>query len=105
MAEVLPPRAASGATEPATQLPNPERTKPVLSAVTIPPSAVAGAAGHPRSAHRNFDVFSPVNQNGSFEFDRVLKHGDVHIRSRKTKVGSPLQYLSTAAKCDADRSR
>jgi hypothetical protein len=32
------------------------------------------------------DSFSPVNQNGSFEFDRVLKLGQVHKRTRKTKV-------------------
>lgn len=32
------------------------------------------------------DTFSPVNQNGSFEFDRVLKTGAVLKRTRKTKV-------------------
>ncbi|KAH7063665.1 hypothetical protein B0J12DRAFT_716027 [Macrophomina phaseolina] len=31
-------------------------------------------------------VFSPVNQNGSFEFDRVLKSGEVLKRTRKTKT-------------------
>jgi hypothetical protein len=30
---------------------------------------------------------SPVNQNGSFEFDRVLKSGYVQKRTQKTKVG------------------
>ena len=39
-----------------------------------------------RNGHLNLDVFSPINQNGSFEFDRVLKSGDVYKRSRKTKV-------------------
>lgn len=34
----------------------------------------------------NLDTFSPVNQNGSFEFDRVLKCGYVEKRTRKTKV-------------------
>lgn len=29
---------------------------------------------------------SPVNQNGSFEFDRVLKSGYVQKRTQKTKV-------------------
>jgi hypothetical protein len=33
--------------------------------------------------------FSPVNQNGSFEFDRVIKSGYVQKRTSKTKVGSP----------------
>lgn len=31
-------------------------------------------------------VGSPVNQNGSYEFDRVLKAGPVLKRTRKTKV-------------------
>lgn len=33
------------------------------------------------------DSFSPVNQNGSFEFDRVIKSGYVQKRTQKTKVG------------------
>lgn len=32
------------------------------------------------------DTFSPVNQNGSFDFDRIIKQGQVHKRTRKTKV-------------------
>ncbi|KAJ9219719.1 hypothetical protein DTO207G8_5935 [Paecilomyces variotii] len=35
-----------------------------------------------RNGHLNLDTFSPVNQNGSFEFDRVLKSGMVY---RKVK--------------------
>ncbi|GAP89181.1 putative PH domain-containing protein [Rosellinia necatrix] len=35
---------------------------------------------------------SPVNQNGSFEFDRVLKSGYVQKRTQKTKVWKPV-YL------------
>ncbi|CAI6340895.1 unnamed protein product [Periconia digitata] len=31
------------------------------------------------------DVMSPVNENGSFEFDRVIKRGTVVKRTRKTK--------------------
>ncbi|GAB7347288.1 hypothetical protein MBLNU459_g3374t1 [Dothideomycetes sp. NU459] len=38
-----------------------------------------------RSGHLTLDTFSPVNQNGSFEFDRVIKSGAVHKRTRKTK--------------------
>ncbi len=30
---------------------------------------------------------SPVNQNGSFEFDRMIKTGYVQRRTQKTKVG------------------
>ncbi|KAI9875280.1 MAG: hypothetical protein M1830_008665 [Pleopsidium flavum] len=38
------------------------------------------------SGHLNLDTFSPVNQNGSFEFDRVLKSGGLKMRTRKTKA-------------------
>lgn len=31
-------------------------------------------------------AFSPVNQNGSFELDRVIKSGYVQKRTQKTKV-------------------
>ncbi|KAI4088619.1 MAG: hypothetical protein LQ344_005958 [Seirophora lacunosa] len=31
------------------------------------------------------DAFSPVNQNGSFEFDRVIKSGEVYKRTKNTK--------------------
>jgi len=52
------------------------------SAVLLPPSS----ASRIRDAHLNLEAFSPVNQNGSYEFDRVLKSGYVHKRTRKTKV-------------------
>ncbi|KAK3900276.1 hypothetical protein C8A05DRAFT_17400 [Staphylotrichum tortipilum] len=32
------------------------------------------------------DTYSPVNQNGSFEFDRVIKSGYVQKRTQKTKT-------------------
>ncbi|KAK2766989.1 hypothetical protein FQN54_006306 [Arachnomyces sp. PD_36] len=35
-----------------------------------------------RNGHRNLDTFSPVNENGSFEFDRVLKSGKVFRRTK-----------------------
>ena len=54
-----------------------------LSTVTLPPPASASKI---RSSHLGLDTFSPVNQNGSFEFDRVLKSGHVQKRTRKTKV-------------------
>lgn len=43
--------------------------------------------------HLNLDTFSPVNQNGSFEFDRVLKSGYVQKRTRKTKVAPLAQRM------------
>lgn len=39
-----------------------------------------------RTGHLNLDTFSPVNENGSFEFDRVLKRGMVSCRIRSKHV-------------------
>ncbi|KAK5079762.1 hypothetical protein LTR16_008568, partial [Cryomyces antarcticus] len=49
----------------------------------LPPNQSAHSL---RNAHLTLDTFSPVNQNGSFEFDRVLKSGEVLKRTRKTKA-------------------
>lgn len=35
-------------------------------------------------------VMSPVNQNGCYEFDRIIKAGNVLKRTRRTRVGNPL---------------
>jgi hypothetical protein len=40
----------------------------------------------PRKTFLDTAAFSPVNENGSFEFDRVIKAGQVLKRGRKTKV-------------------
>ncbi|KAL9044476.1 MAG: hypothetical protein Q9214_002389 [Letrouitia sp. 1 TL-2023] len=50
-----------------------------------PSSAASLSVSGPRSGHLNLDTFSPVNQDGSFAFDRVLRSGEVHKRTRKTK--------------------
>lgn len=71
--------------------PIPERSAlqiPPPSSVTLPPHT---SASRIRNSHLNLDTFSPVNQNGSFEFDRVLKSGYVQKRTRKTKVDSQRQ--------------
>ncbi|KAJ6005902.1 hypothetical protein N7451_003846 [Penicillium sp. IBT 35674x] len=39
-----------------------------------------------RNGHMNLDTFSPVNENGSFEFDRVLKSGRVSRRVKHKHV-------------------
>ncbi|RKF77758.1 putative PH domain-containing protein PB16A4.02c [Golovinomyces cichoracearum] len=44
------------------------------------------ALGRARNSILKLDLVSPVNQNGSFEFDRVLKCGVVQKRTRKTKA-------------------
>lgn len=42
-----------------------------------------------QSGHPTLDVFSPVNENGSFEFDRVIKLGRVHRRTKKKGAWKP----------------
>lgn len=48
----------------------------------VPPSSF-------KQGHLNLDTFSPVNQNGSFEFDRVLKSGKVNRRVKKKGAWKP----------------
>lgn len=81
-------------TEP-SPIPQSPQTKlaPPSQSVTIP-QASPGI----RSGHLNRDAFSPVNQKGHFEFDRVLKCGIVNKRTRKTKVGSLTIELSPLCK-------
>ncbi|KAK2629327.1 hypothetical protein QTJ16_000147 [Diplocarpon rosae] len=67
----------------------PRRKIPPLSTVPLPQPATASRV---RNSNLNLDTFSPVNQNGSFEFDRVLKSGYVQKRTRKTKAWKPI-YL------------
>jgi hypothetical protein len=72
------------------------QTQPAALSITAstradqqPPQPIAvpqqPAAAGPRT-HLAVDAFSPVNQNGSFEFDRVIKSGYVQKRTQKTKV-------------------
>lgn len=41
------------------------------------------------SGHLILDTFSPVNKDGSFEFDKVLKSGKVHRRIKKKGAWKP----------------
>ncbi|TKA76703.1 hypothetical protein B0A55_03939 [Friedmanniomyces simplex] len=43
-----------------------------------------------KSANLTLDTMSPVTQNGSFEFDRIIKSGQVLKRTRKTKSWKPI---------------
>ena len=81
MAEVLSQASGDVASSAIAAPLNLERNKPTLAPVTIP-----NPPASQRSGHLNLGIFSPVNQNGSFEFDRVLRSGEVHIRARKTKA-------------------
>lgn len=50
--------------------------------------------GHVKAASTSVGLMSPVNQNGCFEFDRIIKAGTVVKRTRKTKVRpSPVLHL------------
>ena len=83
MADIFTSQSKPLAMEP-TPIPHTPQTRlpPPLQTVPIPQSYSAV-----RNGHLNMATFSPVNHNGHFEFDRVLKSGIVHKRTRKTKVG------------------
>jgi hypothetical protein len=74
--------------------PIPERSPaldiPGQASLVLSPNS---SASRIRNSHLALDTFSPVNQNGSFEFDRVLRSGWVQKRTRKTKVGIHLRLL------------
>ena len=57
---------------------------PPPSALAIPKSVQSLRPGQGLS----LDTSSPVTQNGSYEFDRIIKAGEVQKRTRKTKVCS-----------------
>jgi len=59
-----------------------------------------------KAASAAMGVMSPVSQNGCFEFDRIIKAGNVVKRTRKTRVstmyaGSTQGLLLTAAVLEA----
>ena len=85
MAEVISPtqQAIPGALE-SLQLTADTRLPPPAQTIVVSATNTSQ-----RNGHLNLDTFSPVNQKGHFEFDRVLKSGVVQKRNRKTKVSSP----------------
>lgn len=73
--------------QPTAPRPIPQSQRQVMpppTAVSIPPPSTS--ASQIRNSQIGLNTFSPVNQNGSFEFDRVLKSGYVQKRTRKTKA-------------------
>ncbi|EME47848.1 hypothetical protein DOTSEDRAFT_69690 [Dothistroma septosporum NZE10] len=64
---------------------------PIVPPALLPPSiAIPGATTtSPRQSARihglTLDTFSPVTQSGSYDFDRIIKQGEVLKRTRKTK--------------------
>lgn len=75
------PLVFEGSNTPAIQLPDGTVQQSFLS--PIQPSAAH------RNGHMNLDTFSPVNENGSFEFDRVLKSRKVNRRVKPKHVSLP----------------
>ncbi|KAF2398559.1 PH domain-like protein [Trichodelitschia bisporula] len=63
---------------------------PATATVTAKQPSLSDAA---RKGHLSLNTFSPVNQNGSFEFDRVLKAGNALKRTRKTKSWKPVHLI------------
>ena len=61
-------------------------TRPLNAPLLSPGRIAAAQAAHSsayKAGHLNLDTFSPVDQNGSFCFDRVLKSGKVQRRIKK----------------------
>lgn len=56
----------------------------------IPIRRLNTAQGQPQTttaASASMGVMSPVNQDGCYEFDRIIKAGTVLKRTRRTRVG------------------
>jgi hypothetical protein len=75
--------------QPASTAPN-GKTMDRRPNIAIPSSSTSlpshNAAARLRNRAGMDTTFSPVTQNGSFEFDRVIKSGYVQKRTQKTKV-------------------
>jgi hypothetical protein len=64
----------------------------ILNAPRLSPGRTAAAQGgssYFKAGHLNLDTFSPVDQNGSFSFDRVLKSGKVQRRTKRKGAWKP----------------
>ncbi|KAJ4295019.1 hypothetical protein N0V90_007027 [Kalmusia sp. IMI 367209] len=69
-------------------------TKPV--SMRPPPMKLDTPSAQPRFEGlraNNTGLMSPVNQNGCFEFDRIIKHGTIMKRTRKTKQWKPVYIV------------
>ena len=63
--------------------------KLISAPITIPappqPTQFTEVVGS-RSSYLENTTFSPVNEHGCFEFDRIIKAGEILKRGRKTSV-------------------
>lgn len=87
MAQIQPPTSTSHAFRPTTPQTRTPLKIPRLSPSRMPEQFLT--ANSIRNGHINLDTFSPVNQNGSFEFDRVIKRGKVLRRTKKKGAWKP----------------
>lgn len=78
MADVA--QSSSSQSKPA---PSPNLAVPPTPSLAIPSSATPQQRARQQL---HLEPFSPVTQYGSYEFDRIIKSGEVHKRTRKTKV-------------------
>jgi hypothetical protein len=72
--------------------PSPAATKPAAGLAVQTPNRISPTPSRSSQTNRHHNLTldtlaSPVTQNGSFEFDRIIKSGEVWKRTRKTKVG------------------
>lgn len=67
--------------------------RPAPQRVDTLPASSSSSNPNPSQHKLGLTLASPVNQNGSFEFDRVLKAGPVLKRTRKTKARSLPAHL------------
>ena len=81
MAGVLTP------TQPRT-IPGSRSTAPNAATLSIPQNILP----HQPHARSPYTALSPVTQNGSYEFDRIIKAGEVLKRTRKTKASTPSTF-------------
>lgn len=66
-------------------IPVPAAKHPLL----IPPNGPSTPQASYKNAQLTFDTFSPVNQHGCFEFDRVIKSSEVRRRVKRKGAWKP----------------
>lgn len=75
--------------------PSAPRNIPGAGLTLVPPNSPLPPRSSRSGQSRLEGALSPVAQNGSFEFDRIIKEGEVSKRTRKTKVRYDLFILGT----------
>ncbi|KAL9072269.1 MAG: hypothetical protein Q9157_005179 [Trypethelium eluteriae] len=81
--------------QPSFQTPSRARDIPLHALRVAPPTSVPmpSSIQSLKHGHMNLGTFSPVSQDGCFDFDRVIKSGQVLKRTRKTKSWGPIHLV------------